>query len=299
MNQHTLKRIYSFEGKGLHTGVYTHMAVCPAPAGTGIRFVRRDIGESYLPALANHVSNTARSTTISNGQNNLATIEHLMSALTGLGVDNAIVEVDNIEVPILDGSALPYVQAIAADGLLKQYEERKWLEISEPIEVKNENGSYIRITPADHLSIDLVADFNSKVLGLQKIHFECSTNYAQEIAPCRTFCFFHELEYLAEHGLVKGGDMDNAIVVVEYDVTPEQVKKLSKIFGQPELCVNSNGYLNNLKLRFPDECGRHKMLDFIGDMRLCGGYLKARIEAYKPGHSINTKAAKAVIEKLK
>ena len=298
MNQKTLKRIYTFEGKGLHTGVYTHMTVGPAPVNTGIRFVRRDAGDSYIQALASHVSNTARSTTISNGENNLATVEHLLSALTGLGVDNAIVEVDNIEVPILDGSALPYVKAITSDGLLEQSVQRRWLQISEPVEVSNEAGSYIRITPSDKFEVDLVADFNSHVLGVQKVHYDCSLDYSAEIAPCRTFCFFHELEYLAGHGLVKGGDMDNAIVVVEQPASPEQVQKLSGIFGQTGLKVTSSGYLNNLELRFPDECGRHKLLDFIGDIRLCGGYLLAHVEAYKPGHSLNTKAAKAVMDKI-
>ena len=294
MNQQTLKKEYFFEGKGLHTGVYTHMTLKPAAENTGIVFVRTDLGVQ-IPALAENVSNTARCTLISKGEAFVSTIEHVMSAFTGLGVDNAVVELDNGEVPILDGSARFYAEAIVADGLQEQNAERKYFTLPEEIEIKDEKtGSWVKVTPADELSYDITVDFGSRVLGVQTAHWDEHTPYAVEVAPCRTFCFFHEVQYLAAQGLVKGGDVDNAIVVVEHPVDDATLEQMAKLFGQPLLKVTPEGYLSNLVLRFPNECGRHKLLDLIGDMRLAGGYLRAHVTAYKPGHTINTNTAKAV-----
>ena len=298
MKERTLKRSYSFEGKGLHTGVYTHMTVRPADAGTGVVFVRSDLGVR-IPARAEHVSSTSRCTLISSGEASVSTIEHIMSALTGLGVDNAIIEVDNKEVPILDGSARFYAEAFTADGFVEQDAERKYIELAAPVECKDENtGSWVRIEPADRLSFDVTVDFDSRVLGVQTAHWDESVDYASQIAVCRTFVFFHEVQFLAGQGLVKGGDVDNAIVVVEHPVDDATVAHMAELFGQPKLSVTPQGYLSNLVLNFPDECGRHKLLDIIGDMRLVGGYLRAHITAYKPGHAINTKAAMAVKKSL-
>ena len=294
MNQQTLKKEYFFEGKGLHTGVYTHMTLKPAAENSGIVFVRTDLGVQ-IPALAENVTNTARCTLISKGEAFVSTIEHIMSAFTGLGVDNAIVELDNGEVPILDGSARFYAEAIVADGLQEQKAERKYFTIPEEIEIKDEKtGSWVKVTPADELSYDITVDFGSRVLGVQTAHWDERTPYSVEVAPCRTFCFFHEVQYLAAQGLVKGGDVDNAIVVVEHPVDDATLEQMARLFGQPLLKVTPEGYLSNLVLRFPNECGRHKLLDLIGDMRLAGGYLRAHITAYKPGHTINTNTAKAV-----
>ena len=294
MNQQTLKKEYFFEGKGLHTGVYTHMTLKPAAENTGVVFVRTDLGVQ-IPALAENVSNTARCTFISKGEAFVSTIEHLMSAFTGLGVDNAVVELDNGEVPILDGSAKPYAEAIVPDGLQEQKAERRYFTVPEEIEIKDEkSGSWVKVTPADELSYDITVDFGSRVLGVQTAHWDEHTPYAAEVAPCRTFCFFHEVQYLAAQGLVKGGDVDNAIVVVEHPVDDATLEQMARLFGQPLLKVTPEGYLSNLVLRFPNECGRHKLLDLIGDMRLAGGYLRAHITAYKPGHTINTNTAKAV-----
>ena len=294
MKERTLSKSYNFEGKGLHTGACSHMKITPAESGTGIIFIRTDLGVE-IPALAENVHNTARCTVISKGEAIVSTIEHLMSAFTGLGIDNARVEIDNVEVPILDGSARYFVEAFAADGLVEQDAERRYFEIPEVIEVKHEpTGSWVRIEPADHLSYDVTVDFNSHVLGVQTAHWEETVDYASEIANCRTFCFFHEVQYLASQGLVKGGDVDNAIVVVEHPVTDDVIAHMAELFNQPKLTVTPEGYLSNLVLNFPDECGRHKMLDLIGDIRLAGGYLRAHISAYKPGHTINTNAAKAV-----
>jgi UDP-3-O-[3-hydroxymyristoyl] N-acetylglucosamine deacetylase/3-hydroxyacyl-[acyl-carrier-protein] dehydratase len=297
--QHTLRKNYSFEGKGLHTGKVARMVVMPAPVDTGLVFRRVDLdGCPEVEALAENVSNTARSTTISKGQASVSTIEHILSALTGLGVDNAIIEIDNVEVPVLDGSAKPYIDAMVGDGFEQQDAPRRYIELKETIEVTNENGSLVRIEPADEFSYDIMVDFNSRVLGVQHAVWNPSVVYAEEIGVCRTFVFFHEIEFLFKNGLVKGGDVDNAIVIVEHPVTPEQVQNMSKLFNIPALEVREDGYLSNLVLRFPNECSRHKLLDLIGDLRLAGGFLKAKVTAEKSGHGINTAAAKKIRENL-
>ncbi len=298
--QQTLKKSYSFEGKGLHTGRIAKMTICPAPENTGIRFRRTDIGEdAYIDALAENVSNTARSTTISCSEVSVMTIEHVLSALTGMGVDNAVIDIDNVEVPILDGSAKPYIDAIWKDGFEQQNSPRKYIEIKETIEVRNEEkGSLVRIEPADEFSYDIMVDFNSRVLGVQHALWDDSVIYAEEIGVCRTFVFFHEIEFLFNNNLVKGGDVDNAIVIVEHPVTEEQIQRMSTLFNVPALKVREDGYLSNLVLRFPNECSRHKLLDLIGDLRLCGGFLKAKVTAEKVGHGINTAAAKQIRQSL-
>ena len=290
--QQTLVKNYSFEGKGLHSGRTAKMTVCPAPVNTGVVFRRVDLGENALvEALAENVSNTARSTTISKGEASVSTIEHIMSALTGLGIDNAYIDIDNVEVPILDGSAKPYIDAMWSDGVQVQDEPRRYVEVKETIEVVNENGSVVRIEPADEFSYEIKTDFNSRVLGVQYAQWNPSIEYADQIGVCRTFVFFHELQLLFANNLVKGGDVDNAIVVVEHPVTEQQVQQMSQIFNVPALEVRQDGYLSNLVLRFPNECCRHKLLDLIGDLRLSGGFLKAKVTAEKAGHGINTTAA--------
>ena len=277
------------------------MTIKPAPADTGIRFRRTDLGEdAYVDALAENVSNTARSTTISNGEASVSTIEHIMSALTGMGVDNALIDIDNVEAPILDGSAKPYIEAIWKDGFEQQEAPRRYIGIKETIEIRNdEKGSVVRIEPAEEFSYEIKIDFNSRVLGVQTASWDSSISYPEEIGPCRTFVFFHELEFLLNNGLVKGGDVDNAIVIVEHPVTEAQVTRMSGLFNVPALKVREDGYLSNLVLRFPNECARHKLLDLIGDLRLAGGFLKARISAEKSGHGINTTAAKQVRASLR
>ena len=271
-NQHTLNGTYFFEGKGLHTGTYAHMKVMPGAPDGGILFRRTDLpGSPEIKALAENVSNTARSTTISQNGAEAVTIEHIMSALTGMGVDNAVIELDNMEVPILDGSARLYSEAFAKDGLKDQGIPRKLIELPLAIEVTDpKTGSWVKIEPAGEPSAQITVDFGSKVLGVQSAAWSPSTDYASQIAPCRTFCFYREIEFMLKNNLIKGGDLDNALVVTD------------------------DGYMGNPTLHFQDECGRHKLLDLLGDFRLAGGYLNAKITAYKPGHSINTKAAKAL-----
>lgn len=276
------------------------MVVMPAPVDTGLVFRRVDLeGCPEVEALAENVSNTARSTTISKGDASVSTIEHILSALTGLGVDNAYIEIDNVEVPILDGSAKPYIDAMWADGFEQQDAPRRFIELKETIEIRDdEKGSLVRIEPADEFSYDIMVDFNSRVLGVQHAVWNPSVVYAQEVGVCRTFVFFHEIEFLFKNGLVKGGDVDNAIVIVEHPVTKEQVQNMSELFNIPALEVREDGYLSNLVLRFPNECARHKLLDLIGDLRLAGGFLKAKVTAEKSGHGINTTAAKKIRENI-
>ena len=301
INQKTLSRTYIFRGHGLHTGKPVKMKVGPAPADSGIVFWRSDLGEDCkVRAFAENVSTTTRSTTISAYAFSVVTIEHIMSALTGMGVDNALISLDNDEVPILDGSARLYAEAFAGEPLVDQGVPRHYINLPEPLEVRDEkSGSWVRLEPSDRPSFDVTVDFDSRVVGVQSAHWDEDVDYALEIAPCRTFVFFHELEFLFKNNLIKGGDVDNAIVVVEHPVPQEKIRELGAAMNRPRLAVTPEGYLNTIQLHFPDEIGRHKLLDLIGDIRLVGGYLNARVTAFKPGHTINTMAAKAVRKLLK
>lgn len=299
MKQQTLKKSYTFSGKCLHTGTFSTIVVSPAPANSGIRFKRVSDG-AELPALASYVTSTARSTTIEKDGFSVQTVEHILSALYGMGVDNAVIEVDGVEMPILDGSARYYVEAIAADGLVAQDAERKYLDIKEEVYVTNEKtGSWVKIEPAASPSFQITVDFGSRVLGVQTASFDESTDYAKEIGVCRTFVFFHEIEFLFANNLIKGGDVDNAIVIVEHPVTDAQVEAIASKMGRKKITVRPDGYLSNLTLHFPNECGRHKLLDLLGDLSLVGGRLNAKVTAFKPGHGINTQAAAAALEKIK
>ena len=300
MNQTTLQSTYVFEGKGLHSGKQARLALYPAAPDTGIVFFRTDIGpKAKVRALAENVSDTSRSTTLSENGVSVATVEHLLSALTGLGVDNAIAAINAPELPILDGSARFYAEAISKDGLMEQEVPRLPITISRTIEISDPaSEAWIRIEPAESASFEATIDFNSRVLGVQRVNWTPSDEYVSQIAPCRTFVFLHELEQLYKLGLVRGGDVDNAIVIAERPLGEEQVKSLGSLFGREDIAVNGSGYLNNLELHFADECGRHKLLDLIGDLRLTGGFLQARVSAFKPGHSINTLAAKAIRQQI-
>lgn len=295
-NQNTLAKSCYFEGKGLHTGKVAGMEICPAEAGFGIRFRRTDVGSgAYVEAVAENVSNTARSTTISENGVSVITIEHLMSAMSGLGIDNALINIDGPEVPILDGSAKPYIDAILGGGVRDLGVARKYIDVPERIEIVDEQkGSRVVVEPADRPSFEVMVDFNSKVLGVQHASWDESIDYATQIGVCRTFVFFHEIEYLFNNNLVKGGDVDNAIVIVEHPVSQEQLDRMAHLFNVRNVGVRSNGYLSNIDLHFDNECARHKLLDLIGDFRLAGGYLNAKVSGFKAGHGINTRTVKAV-----
>ncbi len=303
--QRTLKQSYTFSGKGLHTGLHVTMNVNPAAENHGIKFKRTDLeGNPIMDALADYVTSTARGTTLEKGDMKITTIEHILSALSGMGIDNALIEIDAPEAPILDGSSKFYAETFAKDGFIEQDVKRNYFTVTEKIYYKDENsGAEITILPDDGFSIDLMIDFKSKVLGHQYARFDSKTDYATEIAPCRTFVFFHELEPLFKNNLIKGGDLQNAIVIVENPVPQDELDRLANLFHTEKLERVPSGYLNHLELRFSNECARHKLLDVIGDFALIGFPIKGKIIANKSGHHINTTVAKIIrkmaIEKTK
>ncbi len=298
--QQTLNGPVSFQGKGLHTGLNVKMTFLPAEAGSGIRFRRTDMeGAPEVEALADYVVDTARGTTIERKGVRVSTIEHVMAALWSCGVDNAIVEVDAPETPIMDGSAREYAEAIERIGLKEQDADRAYYEINEKTVFSIEDKDVeIAAYPDDKFTVNVNIDFNSKVLGNQYARLDNITNFASGIAPCRTFVFLHEIEQLLQNNLIKGGDLDNAIVIVERDIAPEELEHLSKLCNKKDIKV-SKGYLNNLKLRFPNECARHKLLDLLGDLALIGVRIRGSIVANKPGHFANTEFAKLVRKNIK
>ena len=295
--QQTLNGPLSFQGKGLHTGLNVQMTFLPAEAGSGIRFRRTDLeGAPEVEALADYVVDTSRGTTIERKGVRVSTIEHVMAALWSCGVDNAVVEVDAPETPIMDGSAREYAEAIASVGLQEQDADRVYYDINEKTVFSIEDkGVEIAAYPDDKFTVNVNIDFNSKILGNQYARLDNIENFSSGIAPCRTFVFLHEIEQLLQHNLIKGGDLDNAIVIVERDITPE---RLSKLCNKADIKV-TKGYLNNLKLRFPNECARHKLLDVLGDLALIGVRIRGSIVANKPGHFANTEFAKLVRKNIK
>ncbi len=298
VKQHTLKGKYFFEGKGLHTGRFVSMSIEPAPADFGIKFKRTDLGEdAMIDASVKYVTTTSRGTTLEKGDVKISTLEHLMATLYGFGIDNALICINGQEVPILDGSARLFSDAISKDGLVEQNAEREYITIDRKIEIKNpETGSEIVIMPDDKFSVDLMIDYGSKVLGNQYARFNVESDFAKEIAPCRTFVFFHELEPLFKNNLIKGGDLDNAIIIVERPVPQPELDRLADIFKVKRLERVPEGYLNHLELRYSNECARHKLLDLLGDFSLVGRHIKGKVIAYKSGHGINTKMARLIYD---
>lgn len=293
LKQKTLKAPISFSGKGLHTGVQVNMTVNPAAEDTGIVFRRVDLDEKpTIPALCDYVVDTSRGTTIELGGARVSTIEHIMSALWTLGVDNAIIDIDGPETPIMDGSAREYAAAITATGVQEQAADINYYHVTEKmVYTIPEKGVAIIIYPDDEFSVSVHVDYNSKVIGNQYSTFVPGDDYSSKIAPCRTFVFLHELEPLMKMNLIKGGDLDNAIVVVENAVSDEQLEHLKKIFNKQDIRI-TGGYLNNLELRFNNELARHKLLDLLGDFALLGRRIKGRVWATRPGHFANTEFMK-------
>lgn len=290
-HQHTLSAPLAFQGKGLHTGLKVTMTLLPAPEETGILFKRVDLeGQPVVPALADYVTDTARGTTIEHNGAKVSTIEHIMAALWTLGVDNAIIEIDAPEVPIMDGSAREYARQITATGLQQQEAPRRFLEITEQVTYRFENKE-ITLFPDEQFSASVQIDYHSQVLGHQFATFIEGDDFAAEVAPCRTFVFLHELEPLLNANLIKGGDLDNAIVIVERPLPDEELERLKKLFGKGDIRVES-GYLNNLELRFSNEPARHKLLDLLGDLALLGMRIQGRVIATRSGHQANTELAK-------
>ena len=298
--QRTLNAPMTFRGKGLHTGLNVTMTIHPSEAGSGIRFRRTDIeNQPVVEALAENVTDTSRGTTIEKRGVRISTIEHAMAALWGCGIDNALIDIDAPETPILDGSAREYVEAIVRTGTCEQEADREYFDITEKTVFSiPERGVEIVAYPDEDFSINVNVDFNSKIIGNQYARLDRIGDFAEQIAPCRTFVFLHELEPLINNNLIKGGDLDNAIVIVENKVSDEELERLSKIFDKKDVQVKE-GYLNNLKLRFPNEPSRHKLLDMVGDLALTGMRLRGRIVAFRPGHKANTEFAKLIRKEIR
>jgi UDP-3-O-[3-hydroxymyristoyl] N-acetylglucosamine deacetylase/3-hydroxyacyl-[acyl-carrier-protein] dehydratase len=294
--QHTLKQEITFTGKGLHSGVEVTMTVCPAPVNHGIKIQRIDLpNQPVIDAVADSVTATERGTTLERNDVRVSTIEHLMATFMGLEIDNALVKVDAAEAPILDGSARIFVEELLKAGVEEQDEKRFIYEIREKIVYRDEqNNKEIVFLPDEDFSIDLMIDYNSQVVGNQYARLNKIDEFATQIAPCRTFVFFHELEPLFKHNLIKGGDMENAIVIVEKPVPQDELARVAALLRKPQVERIPTGYLNHLELRFPNEIARHKLLDLMGDLALIGFPIKGKIIATKPGHQINTEAAKTL-----
>ncbi len=292
--QNTIKKSVSVKGVGLHTGKIVTLTFQPAPVNHGYKFQRIDLeGQPVINADVNRVVSTQRGTTLQVGKAQINTVEHVLSALTGLQIDNVLMELDGPEAPILDGSAMPFVKALREAGLEEQDEPREYFEIEEPIVYRDEEtGSEMMALPSDVFEVTALIDFNSPVLGQQFASLKNMHDFETEIAPCRTFVFLHELEYLYKQNLIKGGDLDNAIVIVDRLMSQEELDQLAKLLGKPSVKVEDTGILNTLELHFKNEPARHKLLDVVGDVALLGVPIKGRIVATKPGHKTNVEFTK-------
>ena len=299
--QHTLVAPISISGTGLHTGINVDMVLKPANPGFGYQFQRTDLpGNPIIKADCDLVTETSRGTTLEKDNAKISTVEHVLAALVGMGVDNCLIEVTGPEVPIIDGSSEPFVEIIEKTGVLEQDAAKAWYTIDTNISFYDEKKRVeMTALPATNYEITTLIDFNSPVLGTQHASLKSLKDFQTEIAPCRTFCFLHELEMLIDNNLIKGGDINNAIVIVDKAVTAEEMSRLAKAFGRTKVEVKSEGYLNNLELRFPNEPARHKLLDVIGDLALIGYPIKAHIIANRPGHSSNVEFAKKIKQYIK
>ncbi len=295
-NQQTIKEAVSVKGVGLHTGASVTLTFKPAEANSGYIFKRVDLdGTPEIKALAKNVVSTDRGTTIGSGNAVVNTVEHVLASLVGLSIDNCLIEIDGPETPIMDGSAKHFVAALENAGVVEQDEERDYFEIKEPITFELEDeGVEIMAVPANDYQVAVMVDYGTKVLGSQNAQLNHISDFKTEVADARTFSFLHELEYLLEHGLIKGGDLNNAIVYVDKEVSAESMEKLKKAFKKDNVAVKANGILDNLDLHYPNEAARHKLLDVVGDLALAGKPIKGRIFATKPGHKGNTEFAKVL-----
>ena len=288
-NQRTIAAPFTLNGVGLHSGANVALTFHPAPEGHGVKFKRTDLAEApVINVDVNRVVSTDRSTTIGSGEATVSTVEHLLSAVAGLRIDNILVEIDGPEIPILDGSASPFVQPLLAAGFTEQEAPRTYFIVEEPIAYRDEEtGTEIVALPYDGFEVVSMIDFDSPVLGQQYATLRGYDDYATEIAPCRTFVFLHELELLFEHDLIKGGDLNNAIVIADHVIPQDRLDKLAKRLGKETVEVTKAGILNTLDLKFHNEPARHKLLDVIGDISLLGVPIRGRILATKPGHKAN------------
>lgn len=296
--QRTIKNPVSMSGIGLHTGTTCTMTFKPAVENYGIRFVRTDLGGSpEIPAIVDHVVDVARGTTLAIGEARVHTVEHVLAAVMGLQIDNLIIELDGIEPPIGDGSAVPYVEKLTEAGFEQQDAPKDYLIIEEAVtHHEEENQIDIVALPLDSYRISVMVDYQNPALGSQHTGlFDLEKEFVNEFAPARTFCFLSEVEQLSKLGLIKGGDIDNAVVIVDKKLSNNELQDLRTKLGiEKEISLGSNGILNDKSLRFKNEPARHKLLDLIGDLALIGAPLKAQILAARPGHRANVEFAKLI-----
>ena len=304
MKQSTLKASFSVAGKGLHTGLNVEATFNPAPENTGYVFKRTDLeGEPTIEALAENVVATNRGTVIASRtvkEAKVATVEHALAALYAAGIDNCLIELNAPELPILDGSAIEYCNKIEEAGIVEQQADKEFYVVKQRIKVMDENtGSSLIVLPDDDFSIDTMIEFDSPVLPNQFASLNSLKDFKKEIASSRTFVFVREIQPLVENNLIKGGDLDNAIVIYDKKMTQEELDKIADIAGVPHTAVDKLGYLNHKPLTHPNEPARHKLLDVMGDLALIGRPLKGRIVATRPGHTINTKLSNQIRKELR
>jgi UDP-3-O-[3-hydroxymyristoyl] N-acetylglucosamine deacetylase/3-hydroxyacyl-[acyl-carrier-protein] dehydratase len=300
-NQKTIKKSISFDGRGLHTGVEVKLTLAPAPENHGYQFVRTDLNDRpVIRAIAENVAETSRGTTLEEKGVKVSTIEHVLAACVGGGIDNILIELNGPEAPILDGSSKEYSEAITKTGLTNQEAPRNVFKIEEKIEYRDEeHGIELIAYPDDKFSIDVKIDYNSKVLGFQYANLDNLKDFNTEIAPSRTFVFLHELEFLLKNNLIKGGDVDNAIVIIDRKVSQDELDRLATLFNKPKVKVQPEGILNNVDLNFSNEPARHKLLDILGDLALVGQPIQGKIIATRPGHYANNQFARLIRSKAK
>lgn len=294
--QRTIQQEVTIKGKGLHTGVEAVLTICPAEENTGYVFQRIDLpNQPTIEAIADNVVDTSRGTTLEQNGARVSTIEHVLAALSGMGIDNALLKISGPEMPIIDGSSRYFVEEIKKVGVVKQEAERVFYVIKEKLVYSEpDKGIEIAAYPDESFSLDVLIDYNSRVLGHQFAQLPNIADFEQQIAPCRTFVFFHELEPLLKNNLIKGGDLQNAIVIMEKEVPQEELDRIADIFNKPRVHVKPEGILNNLDLHFSNEPARHKLLDLVGDLALVGRRIKGKIIARRPGHHANTELAKII-----
>ncbi len=301
VKQHTIAREVSLTGVGLHTGKEVTLTFKPASINRGFVFVRVDLeGNPMIEADANYVVNTQRGTNLEKKGVKIQTSEHVLAALVGMDLDNVIIEMDASEPPIMDGSSKEFVAVLEKAGFVEQEAEREEFVIKDVISyIDEESGSEITVIPSDEYQVTAMVDFGTKVLGTQNATLKHISDFKDEVADARTFSFLHELEMLLEHGLIKGGDLNNAIVYVDKKLSPETMEKLKVAFKKDSISIKPNGILDNLTLHYPNEAARHKLLDVIGDLALVGTRIRGKVIANKPGHFVNTQFAKKLAKMIK
>lgn len=294
--QTTIRKSVTVSGVGLHTGAKVNLTFHPAPEHHWYKFKRVDIeGQPVIDADVDNVVDTSRGTTLQQNGARISTTEHVLAALVGLQIDNVLIEVDGPEIPIMDGSSLPFVKVLEEVGIQEQNAYREVYELTENVtyEEPARNVEMLAV-PSPEYRITVMVDYNSPVLGTQHAQLHTISEFREEISPCRTFCFVHELEMLVKHDLIKGGDLDNAIVVVDREISQEKLDELARLFNKPSVQIIEKGILNNVKLHFQNEPARHKLLDILGDFALIGMPIQGHILAARPGHAANVEFAKKI-----